>query len=244
MTEPLHNLGHAFRPRPVGQLGPREHDNGKAEFARGVDLGTRARSPGIAGNDPFDVARAHHLQFTGKREWSTRYDDIGIRKRQRPIGRIDKPQSVDVLQLGAEGCDVLPADRKKHPRAILWQRRDSGGDTRDLDPIVAGRFYPGRALERDKRRSGCLARRNRVAAHLGREGMGRVDDMRDSFSTNVFGKAVRAAEAADAGRQRLVRRGAGAPPVGIDRVEPRTRRSVREQIGIARSAQNEGACHG
>ncbi len=244
MTEPLHDLGYVFRPQPVGQFGSREHNDGKAELARSVDFGMRARSPGIAGNDPFDTARAHHLQFAGEREWSTRYDDIGIRKRQRPIGRIDKSQSVGVLRLGAEGCDVLPADRKKHPRAILWQRRHSGGDTSDLDPMVAGRFCPGGALERDKRCSGCLARRNRVAAHLGRKGMSRVDDMRDSFSTNVFGKAARAAEATDAGRQRLVRRGAGAAPVGIDRVEPRACRSVREQIGIARPAQNEGAYHG
>jgi hypothetical protein len=74
--------------------------------------------------------------------------------------------------------------------------------------------------------------------------MGRIDHMRDGFPANIFGKAARAAEAADAGWQRLVARSAGASPIGINRIEPRARRGFGEQIGVGRSAQNEGAHHG
>lgn len=45
MTEPLHHLGYAFHPRPVRQRRSLDHDDGKLQFACGIDLGTRAVSP-------------------------------------------------------------------------------------------------------------------------------------------------------------------------------------------------------
>lgn len=243
MTEPLHHLGDAFRPRPVRQLRTREHDHGKAKRARGVDLGARAVSSGIAGDDPFDAARLHHLQLVLEGEGAARHNDVGI-KRQRTLGRINEPQCVGVLRPRSEGRDMLPADGEKHPGAVFWQSRHGRGDIGNLDPVVAGRSGPWSAFEHDQRRSGVCARRNRIAAHLGRERMGRVDHMCNALATDVIGKATRAAKAADTGRQRLVRGCTSATAVGVDRVESCARHVVREQIGIGGSAQNEGAYHG
>ena len=74
--------------------------------------------------------------------------------------------------------------------------------------------------------------------------MRRIDHMRDAFAPNVVGKTAHAAEAADAGRQRLIGGRAGAAAIGIDRIEARARDCRGEQVGVGCSAQNEGARHG
>ena len=243
MTEPLHHFGDAFHPQSVGQLRAREHDHGKTERPRGIDLGARTGSPGIAGDDPFDAARFYHLQFSAERERPPRHDDFGI-ERQCALGWIYKPQRVGMLRPRAEGRDVLPPDGEKHPGTVFWQSRHRGGDIGNLDPVVAGRSGPGWAFERNQLSSGCSTRRNRVAAYLGGEGMRCVNHMGDGLATDVVGKAARAAKAADTGRQWLIGWGAGATAVGIDRVVSRARHLVRKQIGVGGSAQNEGAHHG
>jgi hypothetical protein len=82
-----------------------------------------------------------------------------------------------------------------------------------------------------------------MAAHLGGEGMGRVDHMRDGFAADEVGQTLRAAEAANAGRQRMGQRNFGAAGIGIDRVDLRAKESVGEAVGIACSAENERARH-
>jgi hypothetical protein len=243
MTEPLHDLGHAFHPQPVGQSRSRQHDDWKAEHTRSLDLGVRAVAAGIAGDDPFDAARPHHLQFAVQRERSARHDDVGI-KGQCVFGRIDEPQSIGVLRPRSKRRDVLPADCEQHARAGLRQRRDCGRDIRHLDPVVAGNPGPWRALERDQPRFGRRASRNRVAAYFGCERMRGVDDICDFFATNVIGKAGRSTEAPNAGRQRLACWRSGASTVRIDRVKRCARHRLGKQIGVRRSTQNERARHG
>ncbi|GCC47473.1 hypothetical protein chiPu_0031774, partial [Chiloscyllium punctatum] len=200
---------------------PRDHDDGKVERACGVDLGAGAGSAGIAGDDPFDIARAHHLELGLEREGSARDDDVRIGQWQRLLGRIDKSQRIGLLRQGTERRDMLAADCEKYIGTTLRQGRDRGCDVRDLDPAVAGGPLPGRAFEREQRCRGLRAGGDRVAAHLGREGVRRVDHMGDAFTTQIIGKAADAAEAADAGRQRLLGRRVGAAAIGIDRVDPR-----------------------
>ena len=243
MTEPLHDLCHAFHAQSLGELRPRDHDDGQAERARRVDLGACAVAAGIAGDDPCDTARSHHLEFALKRERPARHDDIGC-EWQRAFGRIDEPQRVGVVRFLGEWRDMLPADREEDSRCLFGQRCDRGGDIRDVDPVVVGRPDPGRALERDQWRSGFCARRDRVAAHLGREWMCGIDDMRDALLPNVIRKSGRAAEAADADRQRLPGGGAGTAAIGIDCVKAGARDLRGEQIRVKRSAQDEGARHG
>ena len=243
MTEPLHDLGHASHPRPIRQFRARDHDNGKAEFARGVDLGARTGSARVSGDDPLDHARTQQFQFAVELEWSAGYDDIGVGQRQRSIRRIDKSQGVGVLWLGGEGSDMPPANGQENVGRRLGQRCDGRRDVAHFDPVVAGCPGPLRPLQRHQRRPRRRASLNRVAAHFGGEGMRRIDDVRNSFPPNVVGKAARAAEPADAPWQGLADRRARPASKAIDRLEPRARERIRKQVGIACSAENEGT-HG
>ncbi len=244
MTEPAQHLSDAFRSRPIRQLRPRDHDDGQAEFAGGIDLGARTGAAGVARDDPFDMTRTHRLQFIREHERPARYDDVGLRKGRRAVGRIDEAQNIGVLRLRAEGRDVLPADGEKHARGFVGKRGDGGVEIRHLDPVVTGLFRPWRAFEREQRRPGSCAGGGGIATHPGGERMRRIDDMRDVFLMDVGRESARAAEAAAANRQRLARGCAGAAAIGIDRLASGARDRFREQVGVVRSAQNEGARHG
>ncbi|MEY9236608.1 hypothetical protein ABIF78_008931 [Bradyrhizobium japonicum] len=216
---------------------------GQAEHAGRVDLGVRTIAAGIAGDDPRDAACAHHLQLTLKREWSTRHDHVGS-EGQGCLGRIDETQRVGMLWLRRERRDVLAADGEEHFSRRLGQRGDRGVDVVNFDPVVAGRPGPGCALQRNQLRAGFRAGLDRVAAHLGGEGVRRVDHMRDAFAANIAGKPAHAAEATDAGRQRLIGGRAGSAAIGIHGVDARACDFRGEQARIGGSAQNEGARHG
>ena len=243
MTEPLHHLGHALHPQSVGQFGPLDHDDRKLQFTCGIDLGARTRSPGIAGNDPLDPLRAHQVQFAGERKRSTRDDKIRIRQRQQISRGIDESERVGVLRSRRKWRDMLPADGEENIRPRLRQGSHGGCDVLHLDPDIAGCLRPWFAFQRNQGRCRRRAGGRCVAADLGCEGMGCIDHMRESLLPNGIGKTVRAAEAANAGRQRLIDRHLRSSGIGIDRVEPRSRDRGRQQVGFTRSAQNEDA-HG
>jgi hypothetical protein len=243
MTEPRHDLGHALHPLALGEFRPRDHDHGQGQHPGCVDLGARAVAARIAGDDPGDTSRAHHFQLALKRERPTRHDDVRGEGPRR-FGRINESQRIGVLRLGREWCDVLAADGEEYVCRRVGQRGDGCVDICDLDPVVAGNLGPWRTLKSDQRRSGFRARLNRVAAHPGREGVRRIDHMRDAFTANVVSKSADAAKTADAGRQRLIGRCTGAAAIGIDGIDACARDLRRKQACIGRSAQNERARHG
>jgi hypothetical protein len=243
VTEPLHDFSYAFHPQPLGKLRPCNHNDRQAKLTRRIDLGARACAAGVAGDHPFDTPRTQQLEFPDQCEWTTRDDKLGIRQRQRTSRGIDETERVGVLRRGRKWCDVLPADGEENARRLNRQRCDGGRDIHNLDPAITRRFDPRRALQRDQWRCGDTTRRNRISADLGCERMGRVDDMREFVPPNRIGKPVRAAEPADTGGQWLIDRDLRPAGIGIDRVEPRSRDCGRQQIGFARSAQDEDA-HG
>lgn len=243
MTEPVHDLGHAFHLQPVRQLRPLDHDHGQAKLARGVDLGAPAFSARVAGDDPFDVSLAHQRQLAREFEWSARHDDIGLAQRQFAVRSVDKSQCIGMLRFGAESADMLPANCEKDPGARIGQSCNGRRNISHLDPLVAGGFTPRRTFKGDQRRFGDSTSGNRVAADLDCERMRRIDDMRDVSLSEIVGQSTHAAEAADARRHRLVGGSARAPAIGVDRVTPGLRKRIRKQMGIARSAQDEGAYH-
>jgi len=244
MTKKGQNVVDAFRALSLGQNGTGDHDDGKAELTRGFDLGERAGASGIAGDDPFDIPRTHEVEIAGERKGAARNNDAGVPQRQRAFGRIDKSQGVGVLGLCGERREMLAADGEEYAGALFGQGGGGSGHVFDIDPVVFRRLGPRRTLKRDQRGSGRGASRNRVAADLGCKGMRGVDDMGDALGSDVVGKPIRAAETADASRQRLRQRGLGAAGVRIDRVKPEPRGGLRQTIGLARSAQNEGVHRG
>jgi len=149
-----------------------------------------------------------------------------------------------VLRFGGEGSDVLPADAEEHARAFNRQGGNGGWNIRNLDPVIALHFGPWRSRKRDQGRVRRRASGNRVAAYLGCEGMRRINHVGDFFASDVVGEPVRAAETAGAGRQRLIEADLRPSGIGIDCVEAFGCNRGCQSIGVARSAQNEGACHG
>jgi hypothetical protein len=244
MRKPRQHLFDALDPWPLGQIWPRDHDDGNAKLARGVNLGARAVSAGIAGNQPHDAARLHQRAIALEREGTPRDDQFGVRQGHGAIGRVDKSERVSVLWLCREGHDVLAADCEKDSGALFGQCGDGCSEITHLDPDIAGHLAPRRSLQRKQQCARGGAGFNRMAAHLSRERMRGVDHMRDALTLDVVGKSVGTAKAADSHRQRVSQRNLGATRVGIDRVDARAKKRVREAIGVARSAQNEGADHG
>src|SRR6266851_2397005 len=204
----------------------------------------RAGAAGVSRDNPCDVSYAHQLEIVLEGEGAARDDEFGVRQRQWALGRIDESQRIGVLRLGGKGRKMLPADRQEYAGARLRQGVDRGVDVFDLDPSVALNARPGRALQREqrdfRRRAGC----GRVAAHLGGKRMGRIDDMRDSFGPDERDQAGHATKTAGAYRQQLSDGALRPPGVGIDGIDPGTHDRAGELVGVAGSAQNEGAHHG
>lgn len=242
-TNPGQHLLEAFEPRPLRQCRPRDHDHGKLELARGVDLGASAPTTGISRNQPLNAAREHQLAIAFKREWSARDDDLGLGQRERALRRIDEAQRVDVLRLRHEGREMLASDGEKDARWFIRQSGGGVGFVMRLDPLISGNRRPCRALQRDEWCLGDGAGLHRISAHFGGERVRGVDHMRDPFALNEIRKSFRAAEAADPRRKRMGEWNFGAPGIGVDRIDPSARERIRELVGLARAAQNEGACH-
>jgi len=244
MRKPAQDFVHARSPRPLWQFRPLDHDDGEPKLARGIDFGARAGAAGVARHDPLDAPHAQQIQFAVKRERASRDNEICIRQRQRTFRGIDESESVGVLRSCGERRDVLPADGEEYARRLIRQGRHRRRDIGNLGPVIAEHLGPRWALQRDQRRVRRRASGNRVAADLGREGMGCIHDMCDAFLANGIGKTICSAKPAGAGRQGLIDRDLRPSGVGIDPVEARGRKRRCQKIGFARSAQNEGARHG
>ena len=241
MSKPRQHFFSAFDPFSFGQSGARDHDDGQAELARGVDFCACASAAGIARHQPFDAARAHQFAVAFKRERAARHNHFGVRQWQRAVGRIDEAQRIGVLRLGRERRDMLPANREKHARALLGKAIDSAGDISDFDPVVSRCPAPGRALQRHQRNIRRRASLDCVAAHFGGKGVRRIDHMGDALLADVVGKSHRATKASDPRRQRMAEGNLRASRIGIDRADLLAHEHVREPVGVACSAQDEGA---
>ena len=160
MTKEGQHILDTFSSWPLRQIGPCDHHDGQAEFARGIDLGSRAAASRIARDDPFDAARPHQVEIAGKRERTARHDHARIGQRQRCIGRIDKSQSVGVLRLAGESREMLSADSEEHAGPLVGQGGRGGRLVDYLDPVIARIFSSkARAPARSApRRSQCRPR--------------------------------------------------------------------------------------
>lgn len=241
MREPHQYFLDAFDLWPIGQGGAFDHDDGKPELARSIDLGTSAGTAGIASYQKVDAARAHQFAVAFKCERSARDDDFGLGQRQRTVGCINKSQRIGVLRFRSERREMLPPDGEKDARAVFRQSRNRCIDIGDFNPMVARYLTPRRALQRNQRSAGRGAGLDRVPAHLGGEWMRRIDHVRDVLLANEISKSCHAAKAADPRRQLVAERDLRAPRIGIDRINPLANASFRKLVGVACSAQNEGA---
>ena len=65
MTKPRQHLRNVLGPHPLGQIGPRDHHDGKIQLARGVDLGTGAIDDGagaVMAMETTEILQRLHLR--------------------------------------------------------------------------------------------------------------------------------------------------------------------------------------
>ena len=175
------------------------------------------------------------------RERSTRQHDLGVRQRQRRLGRIDQAQQIEVLRPCRERVEMLPPNGEKNSRRVIRQRSSRALDISDMLPFVAGRCLPRLAQISNQRRGRFCAGRHGVAADLARERMRGVDHMGHTFLPDIFGEPVDAAKAADPRRQGLRNRRRGATSVGVDSRYPGSRKRAADLAGFHRAAQEKDA---
>ena len=244
MSEKGHNLGHAPRDASGRQAWPVDQDHRHPEATRGVEFRPCAGATGVFGNDEIDTSGFQKLPVALLAERATRDDRLGIRQRQLALRRVDEPEDVTVPGLRGESAKVLATDGKEDAGGFLWQSRDGSGEVGDVGPVVVVACLPRRALIGAKRRSRVFASRNRVPTHLCCEGMGRIHYMGYVFGPKKGGKALRAAETADARRQGLFDGCVGAPGIGKDRIHPVGGKVAGELARLAGAAEKKDACHG
>ncbi len=148
-----------------------------------------------------------------------------------------------MCRLSGKGGEVLFADGQKHPGGQVGQRVNGGRTIGDPGPEITLGFLPGRPLEGDQgdplRRAGF----NRIPAHSGGEGMGRIDDMGNAPIPQEIPEARDTAKTADPGWQRLHNGGSGPTGVGKDGVDPFLSQMAGQKAGFRGPAQEDNARH-
>ena len=172
------------------------------------------------------LARTHQIEIAGKGEGAARNDDVGVRQRQRSFGSIDKPQRVGVLRPGAERRKMLAANGEEDAGALFGKRSGGGATSSTSIQLSPGdRFHGARSSAIS---AVPVVAQAATALRLISAANGWVASTTCviRLPPDVVGQAARAAEAADARRQRLRQRGLGAAGIGIDRVKPERARAA------------------
>lgn len=220
-----------------------QHDR-QAKRTGGDQLCLRPGAAGVLGNDPGDTMAAQKGCIPRHVEGATGDLDHGARQGKRPPRRIDEAQKVVMLRLVRESRQMLPPDGEEDPLRRAGKLRGGGGKIGNMGPAVTLPGLPGRAFERQKRRSRCGAGGDGIAAHLRGKRVGRVDHPADPLRPQPVRQPLRPAEAADADRQGLGARALHPPGIGEDAGQPRFCHGDGEARGLGRAAKDEGLPQG
>lgn len=244
MTQPSHDLVDALRHVAFGQVRPVDHDDRQSEHARGFEFRSGSLAAGVLGDDERDRVLSQQREIAIERKWTPRLHGCCVRQRQWLGGRVHETKQVVVLRTGRKRSEVLPADREKDALSIFGERCHGGGDIAHLTPVVAGYGRPCRALERDMQHAALGAGEDGVAAHLGREGMRGVDQVRDALALEIVDEPRDAAETTNPRRKGLQGTPSRAPGIGVHPRDVGSRDGAGELARLRRPAQQEDALHG
>lgn len=218
--QPAHDLVHSMRYTAQRQAWAINQYHRYPQGSGRFQLGLRPCTARVLGDNQGDAVVFEQGQISGLIERAARDDGFSLRQGQGPDRRIDKPQQIVVQRLRGKGQQVLFTDGQKHPLRRLRQGRDRIVDVGNRLPVVIRPRPPRRAFQRTERHVSGSAGRNRIAAHLGGEGVGRVNNVGKIFSAQIGGKPFRPAKSADPGGQRLGKRMIRAPGIGKHRLNP------------------------
>jgi len=243
MTDPVHNLGHGSHDVTRRQYRPINQNDWNLQESSRFELRLGTASAGVLGDDDLDPVVGQKLQVLRLGKGATRDHRFCVGQRQMAVGRIDQSQKIVVLRLGSKKRERLLADSKKDARRSIGQRPDSGFGVWDMLPVVARSRDPGRPFQHQKRDADAIACGQGILAHPGRERVGCIDDMGNSFGFEPCNKSVHTTKATDTHRQGLGNWRLGSPCIGKDGVNFRVGQRASQHRGFGGSAQQQDTRH-
>ena len=239
----LQNLLNAVNAGPCGHKGAINHNYWQTQLARRVNLRPRAHTTRILGDDVGDAVRLQQVKIGLQRERAAcnQGRDMG---QVQSGGLIHQPQKIMMLGLCGEIFQRLATDSQENPCRIIGQGRDSARHIGNVLPKVAFGRLPRRAFKGQQRGLCYGGGFDRVAAYLGREGVGRVDQVGDTFSAQIAHQSLYPAKAANALGQGLPQGCFGASSVGENRINALICQGFRQIRRLGRAAKQKDAGHG
>ena len=241
--KPRKNFLHAVNARPFGHNGALDHNHWQAQLARRINLRPRALTTRVLGDDMGDAVRLQQIKIALQRKGAARNQRGGMGQGQSG-GLIYQPQKIMMLGLCGEIFQRLAADSQKNPCRFVGQGRDSACHIGHALPKVAFGGLPRRAFQGQQRNLGDGCGLNRVAAHLGSKGVGRVDQVSDTLSAQIAHQSLYPAKAANALRQGLAQGCFGASGIGKDRINSLFCQSFRQIRRLSCATKQKDAGHG
>lgn len=242
MMYPSHHGLNAVGHIPVRKHRAVNHDHRQPQTARGNKLRFGTFAARILRNNMRDAMRGKQRLIFRNAEGAARDNGEGVWQR-KSAGRVRQPQQIVMMRGGRERRKVLLPDGEKNSRRRLWKSRDGRFDIRHALPLIFNFGSPGCALESEKRNPRDLACGDRVPAHLRREWMRRIDDLRDRSLAQIAGQPLSTTKATDPRRKGLRLRQAGASGIREHSVHPSLCKDSGQTTGFRCAAQKEDACH-
>ena len=241
--KPSQNLRYGVNLWPVRHIGAVDQDHGQAQVTRRIQLCTRTRTARVLGDDMGDVVGLQQIKIALQRKGAARNQRGGMGQGQSG-GLVNKPQNVMMLRLYGEIFQRLATYGQENPCRIIGQGRNSARHIGHALPDVALHRLPRRAFKGQQRSLGDGCGLNGVAAHLRREGVGRVDQVGDGLLAQIAHQTRHPAKAANALGQGLAQRGLGASGVRENRVNALIGQGFRQFRSLCRAAKQKDAGHG
>lgn len=242
--QPVDHRLDALCNQPVGQVWSVDQDHRQVQHPGRRQLGIGTAATGILGHDSVDVMGLQQVRIAVSGKGATGDDNRCVRQRQRAIGWINQPEQVMMLGLAGKGRQMYPANRQKHPARRASQRFCRACHIGHLGPAVAGALKPRWPLQRDQGNTGGQGGIDRVVAHPGGKGVGRVDQMSDGVVTQIAHQPFGAAKAAGAGRYWLLARIGDTPGIGQGGGQTGAGAGCGQQACLGSAAQYEDIRHG
>lgn len=241
--KPVHNLLLRLQNAAPGQGGAVHHDDGKFQFACGIQFRTRSNATGVFGDDHVDGVALQQRAIPGQVKGTGGDFKRVVGQGNWGFGLVHKAQKIVMLRGFGEKINVLLANRQKDTTRFVTKCCQNVGVIRDMLPGIPFTRLPGRAFKADQRRVGPGDSHERIARHLRGERMGCINDMGDLFRMDVINQTVDTAKAPYTGGQGLAARGVGASGVGKNGICTAFRQMARQVRGFGRTAQKKDFLH-
>ncbi len=235
-----------FDRRHGGSGRSRDHHDLEPKQARSLDLGIGCRSTAVLGDHGIDTMLLHQIDLTLECERATVENIVDIDKGERRIDRIDAANQIEMLRSDLCMMSALPAGRQKDTTRGRSECCDRRRNIRHDVPMIACYRRPFGTDERECGDAGAFGNCRGIGRNAFGEGMGCIDKQIIASLHQKGRKPFRAAEAADANRDRLLGRGLRAPGQRQENVEvfPRRKRGGQPaRLACATEDQDTGLLH-